>query len=1004
MKPLFLSIEGLQSFQEKQSIDFEKIGRDSLFGIFGPTGSGKSTIIDGMTLALYGSIVRFKDKASETKDSFDIEAINKNSDSACVNFKFKVGENIYRAERTYKIGKKSGKINKTAVLFKTAEDGSEIKIAENYKDIYHEIKENILGLTLEDFTRSVVLPQGNFSQFLKLDGKEKRDMLERIFNLEKYGEILSKKANSCKYALESKMKEIDIEISSIGFNEEELISKEAELEKAEKELSELKIKENEVKEKISEMEEIEKLEIKLSDLNIKKSELDSQKEEIEKLEEKTALSEKFIPVIEKIHKRTNYEEKLSELNKDITEIQKNFKIAEAMLKAEQEKYNELESLEAKKEEEKEENYVSQEEFLKISDGYKDVVKKEELINKIFEIKKEIKNQNIEADKINFEIKAAENEKNSFEKELTEIKDISQNDIFKLEKEKLEKETILKSLKEKEQEIVNLEIKLKEFKVEIEDKNSELLKLEKIEKDFLDEREKYFIYELRKNLHSGDICPVCSKIYEEKNISVKDNETVDFNKEEFEKVRADIGLLKSSVLSVEEKIREIELKSVQLKEDIQIIGSLEKEISEIVSEKTNLEKKYNETTEKKLKLEKDLKNIISKINILQINYNRYESNILLKKDILSDVQKEADNIPETEFPKDILEKKLKNIKEKNIIYKNLEKELLEIRKTKKDIYDNKIIKWSDKIREKEKELAQKEQNYKNLKSDYLVLNSEIEKVLLENKISDLQELSVIETYSDKIDEMKSWIKDYKDKSIFVLNTILDVQKELKNRTFLKEEYEKLIEYDKIIKVSLEKNNQIIGEIRKSIEIFNQNKNRAETLFIKKRELEKELDPAKELAKLLEGRKFLDFLSAGKLQSITREASNTLQKITNGRYRINVDEKSDFSIIDNFNSSVRKPQSLSGGETFMVSLCLALALADQIQLRGKSRLEFFFLDEGFGTLDSELLEIVFGVLENLRAEGMTVGIITHVEEIKNRVARKLLVTPAKIGESGTVVKEI
>ena len=330
--------------------------------------------------------------------------------------------------------------------------------------------------------------------------------------------------------------------------------------------------------------------------------------------------------------------------------------------------------------------------------------------------------------------------------------------------------------------------------------------------------------------------------------------------------------------------------------------------------------------------------------------------------------------------------------------------MEIRKTKKDIYDNKIIKWSDKIREKEKELAQKEQNYENLKSDYLVLNSEIEKVLLENKISDLQELSVIETYSDKIDEMKSLIKDYKDKSIFVLNTILDVQKELKNRTFLKEEYEKLIEYDKIIKVSLEKNNQIIGEIRKSIEIFNQNKNRAETLFIKKRELEKELDPAKELAKLLEGRKFLDFLSAGKLQSITREASNTLQKITNGRYRINVDEKSDFSIIDNFNSSVRKPQSLSGGETFMVSLCLALALADQIQLRGKSRLEFFFLDEGFGTLDSELLEIVFGVLENLRAEGMTVGIITHVEEIKNRVARKLLVTPAKIGESGTVVKEI
>ena len=193
MKPLFLSIEGLQSFQEKQEIDFEKIGRDGLFGIFGPTGSGKSTIIDGMTLALYGNIIRFKtNKDNENRDFFDAEAINKNSDQAKVNFKFKVGENIYRVERNYKIGKKSGKVTKTAILFKI-DNNQEIKLAENYKDIYREVKENILGLTLEDFTRSVVLPQGNFSQFLKLSGNEKRDMLERIFNLEKYGEMLSKK-------------------------------------------------------------------------------------------------------------------------------------------------------------------------------------------------------------------------------------------------------------------------------------------------------------------------------------------------------------------------------------------------------------------------------------------------------------------------------------------------------------------------------------------------------------------------------------------------------------------------------------------------------------------------------------------------------------------------------------------------------------------------------------------------------------------------------------------
>lgn len=127
----------------------------------------------------------------------------------------------------------------------------------------------------------------------------------------------------------------------------------------------------------------------------------------------------------------------------------------------------------------------------------------------------------------------------------------------------------------------------------------------------------------------------------------------------------------------------------------------------------------------------------------------------------------------------------------------------------------------------------------MKSDYLILSREIEKVLLENKISDLKELTEIENYIDNVEEMKSAVKDYKDRSIIVLNGILDVQNELKDRRFSKEEFEKLIECGKIIKISLEKNNQIIGEIRKSIEIFNLNKNRAEKLLERKKNWRKNL---------------------------------------------------------------------------------------------------------------------------------------------------------------------
>ncbi|MGL4947329.1 MAG: SbcC/MukB-like Walker B domain-containing protein, partial [Cetobacterium sp.] len=97
------------------------------------------------------------------------------------------------------------------------------------------------------------------------------------------------------------------------------------------------------------------------------------------------------------------------------------------------------------------------------------------------------------------------------------------------------------------------------------------------------------------------------------------------------------------------------------------------------------------------------------------------------------------------------------------------------------------------------------------------------------------------------------------------------------------------------------------------------------------------------------------------------------------------------------------TLSGGETFIVSLVLALALSSQLQLKGNVQLEFFFLDEGFGTLDSILLDRVIEILEEIGwKEKMKIGIISHVEDLKLRIPRRLEVSPAVPGEAGSIVK--
>src|SRR5690625_2240446 len=109
---------------------------------------------------------------------------------------------------------------------------------------------------------------------------------------------------------------------------------------------------------------------------------------------------------------------------------------------------------------------------------------------------------------------------------------------------------------------------------------------------------------------------------------------------------------------------------------------------------------------------------------------------------------------------------------------------------------------------------------------------------------------------------------------------------------------------------------------------------------------------------------------------------------------------FVIRDDSNGGVRRPvSSLSGGETFVTSLALALALSNQIQLHGTYPLEFFFLDEGFGTLDPELLETVITSLEKLNSEQVNIGIISHVPELRQRMSRRLIVQPATATDSGS-----
>ena len=142
----------------------------------------------------------------------------------------------------------------------------------------------------------------------------------------------------------------------------------------------------------------------------------------------------------------------------------------------------------------------------------------------------------------------------------------------------------------------------------------------------------------------------------------------------------------------------------------------------------------------------------------------------------------------------------------------------------------------------------------------------------------------------------------------------------------------------------------------------------------------------------------------LEAVTRGAATLLRALSSDRYALVRTPEGAFAVADAAHGGlVRPPSTLSGGETFLVSLALALALSERIQLAGRTRFDFFFLDEGFGSLDAATVEVALGALERLRGPNRVIGMISHVPAIEERMPRRLRVGTARKGGATTVTHE-
>ncbi|ALG47599.1 SbcC/MukB-like Walker B domain-containing protein [Clostridium perfringens] len=1168
MKPIKLEVKGLNSFIDKQVVEFDKLTERGLFGIFGPTGSGKSTILDGITLALYGDIAR---KSSNY--------INTNCDDVYVSYEFQITGNEvkrYRVDREFKRDNKSGGIRNKSSKIIDITGGVENVLEEKAKAVTSKCEE-IIGLKLDDFMRTVVLPQGKFSEFLKLEGKERRNMLERLFNLRKYGDDLSSKLSLEIRKEKDKMNVLEGQLKGYeGVSEEALKAKEEEI----KEINlSIKSKEellNKIKKEFEEAEKVWNTQKELYDKRIEEESLVSRSEEIKSFKERVEISNKADKVIVFIN---NLEEILKEINKDDLKFNELNKKLEELINLREENKLKFEEVAKKKEEKlpdlrlkKEKLLESQKERDILFQIKADGVKLKEACKKIFEdrSKCDTKLNSIEENekRLNEELKEKEERKeelfvheefknkissglfilNSYEgldkqfneikseeielkkyiKNLIEDKEKSENDL-KVKVESLGKtrdklENLLKETPGDSNSILEKQIKLGEYREKLnkykEIKNSleESLKTKNnfeeklktfenqkllLEKEVRELKEyinkvkvEELAHKLRENLVDGECCPVCGSTHYELNKVEKINleesnekTTLLESKEEklkelileFSKIEATLEYENKKIeelnISIEEvgEVNEERLKSLEeefntLKEKVDEFNlkkeNLEKDLEKLKEEKNNLENIFNkaevilcekivrekEIASKVKELDKELKLKNSELNSikneLKIEDIKLENELILKKEKEKNLLEKEIRILRTQLEesnkiKDELREKRDALKENYLSQKSLLDGKVEVYREKERMIKGSLKGLIDEALPIEKidikgllEDLQLEIDY--IEKAYLNLSEEKEK--LEKAFNNMnQEMAVTKERvnslnlrkeneekkvnltleeegfktilevkegilsKDEKEKLKTLIEEYHNNLIKIKANIELLIKKLNGKSLTEEEWTRVLQEKNNTEKELKEVEELkIRLVTESESIKKKLEEQRDILHIKAKQ-EHKLALLSDLEKLFKGKKFVEFIAANQLKYISIEASKKLKDITNGVYGLEVDENGKFIIRDYKNGGAERDAStLSGGETFLASLALALSLSSQIQLKGTAPLELFFLDEGFGTLDDNLLDVVMSSLERLHHERLSVGIISHVESIKNRVPVKLILTPAEAGIGGSKVK--
>ena len=1020
MKPIHLKMTAFGPYKQCEVVDFAELKDHRLFLISGPTGAGKTSIFDAICFALYGtSSGADRDQTRMLRSDFAEDDTH-----TAVEFIFEIRNRKYRVLRQLghvKEGRKTATGEKYE-LFEVLSDGSEVAVVERQRvsDINPKLEE-IVGLTYDQFSQIVMLPQGEFRKLLTSQSENKEAILRKIFKTDRYGKmarVLEEKkqkaesdARAVKAMRDSYIEQIsgalprrESELFNVLQGHSNIYQIGEALEAEALFYAQEKADHHTHYEKAKEIFQVENekyiaaksINDQLDALEIAKQQLTKSLEQVdyyESLKTKAEAGQRANTLVYLDEQCLTLSEAIKGKEHALNEAIHNVTLAELSLEQsknmlEKEKQNEA-----------------------IRKQLADSIHKLQSMQPIYE----------QVDEVQKKWQLAEQNANSlkqkFEQAVTQLESLKlsvktiKGNISSLESEVAKRPAIMEQV-HRLQSITTL---FKQLAQESGKLQSARATLETAHSYFEQKKEQYDTYEkewlnnqayvLAATLHDGDPCPVCGSVdHPKKHVehgSVMEQAALEKFKRELmdaetsrQNALLQLNLLTEKVKQYEVQLSEFKVKlhehylyEQQYKEQQAYNNHLEQETIRLTTLKKQEAQLFEAITEQeqlmkaieyeKIEAEKAVIEHSTSFNQMKANMDPTIANLTA---LLAKLNEQRSQLVALEKAWEHAQTALQQSETAVVTKKQAVTFLTEqIEEFKIQLVSEKQ-KFLDKMKEAQFE------NYSLYKQS--ILTDDVIRELLQQHLSFSNSLHALK---QKVVEESERLKDCQKVDLTDASTKLQLYKFKEEQAY--EQYKLAEKYEQQCQTFSQKLNQVAEDIYRLEQVSNQ---------------------ITDVYNLLKGQNakkisFERYVQIGYLEQITEAANVRLRTLSNGQFMLICSDRQEshgrqsglsLDVYDSYTGQTRDVKSLSGGEKFNASLSLALGMADVIQsYQGNVRIDTMFIDEGFGSLDEESLMRAIDTLIELQNAGRMIGVISHVSELKEAIPAVLQVMKLKEGYSRT-----